>query len=181
MTKPNIIAFSGAHGTGKTTSVYEFAAKAKKTCIGNVGVLMEVARDCKLPIIGKDSVMASTEAQNWIFGTQLQREIDLSHVNQWLISDRTIVDCIAYTVFSGHVSLADAMMGMARQLVHRYSCIFFKPIDSNPYCKPDGIRCTSPGVRQSIETILLNLYQELHVDLALYSPGQIPNAMMETL
>ena len=169
---PNIIAFTGSHGTGKTTSVYDYAAKAKKTHAGNVGILMEVARICDQPVLNRDGQLPTEDAQRWIFSRQWNDEETLSHRYDWLISDRTIVDCIAYTVFGGHVTLADALMDMARHLMHRYHMIIFKPICANDYCTQDGFRSTNRKIRQRIEDILINLYDELGTQLIMdsYNP-----------
>lgn len=164
---PNIIAFSGAHGTGKTTSVYDFAAKAKKTHAGNVDILLEVARGCPYPILDQTGAIPPEISQTWMFSKQINQETEKAHGCDWLICDRTIVDYIGYTIYSGHISLADAMMSMARQLMHRYAIIIFKSIAKNNYCRPDGLRSTDLTVRQAIEDILLNLYDELGVTLCM--------------
>ena len=101
----------------------------------------------------------------WIFSAQINRELTESRKYDWLISDRTIVDVIAYTVFGGHVSLAASMMQIARQYMRRYHMIIFNPVRKNPYCLPDGFRSLDFEVRAKIEEILLNLYSELNVEL----------------
>ncbi len=59
-----IIAFSGTHGTGKTTSVFKLAYELKmENPTLKIGVLQETARTCPHPI-NKDT---TPQAQSWIF------------------------------------------------------------------------------------------------------------------
>jgi ABC-type antimicrobial peptide transport system ATPase subunit len=77
------------------------------------------------------------------------------------------VDYIAYTVYAGYVSLANRMMEIAQKRIGMYRVINFKPIATNQFCLPDGLRSTDMTIRQEIETILLNLYEELGVDICM--------------
>lgn len=163
--KPNIVAFTGAHGTGKTTAVFDLAARIKKARSGNVGILQETARDCPFPVLSVDCKQPSERSQLWIFTAHVNRELSEAPKYDWLISDRTCVDCIAYTVFSGHTDLADAMMAMARRHIVRYHTVIFRHVRENPYCVADGFRSVDYRIRSQIEDILLNLYAELGVAL----------------
>jgi signal recognition particle GTPase len=44
------IAFSGSHGTGKTTSVYKECLNYKRNQNKDVAIITEIARQCFLPI-----------------------------------------------------------------------------------------------------------------------------------
>ena len=73
--KSNIIAFSGAHGTGKTTAVYDLAAKLKKNGV-NVGIITETARECPFPVMSSGCHVPPEYSQLWIFNRQMQAEIE---------------------------------------------------------------------------------------------------------
>lgn len=166
----NIHAFSGAHGTGKTTSVNALAEKMHRRYPDgmDIGVITERARECPYPVLSCKADSPSAEAQLWIFSSQVNAELDAALKYDVVISDRTVIDCIAYTIYFQHACLADAMIEMAAQHVHHYADIVFKCIGANPWQLPDGFRDMNAGVRQSIETIMLNLYEELdmHVIMA---------------
>lgn len=164
--KSNIVAFSGAHGTGKTTSVFSLAKQAKidNSHNGNIGVIMETSRMCPLPVMSAGCNQPSEAAQEWIFARQLQQETEMAHKFGLVISDRTLVDCAAYTRFFKYDALADAMESviLARK---PYREVFFKTILNNPYCVYDGFRNTNILERAEIEHIMLNAYKRLNIDV----------------
>jgi thymidylate kinase len=156
MGKKSIIhAFSGAHGTGKTTAVHVLAERMRQRYPDgqSIGILTERARECPCPVLTFENKFPSAAAQLWIFTDQINMEIDMMTKYDVIITDRTIVDCIAYTVYFKHLALAEAMIEMAEQHMSVYSDIFFRRIETNPYLMADGFR--------------LNLYQELDVPVVL--------------
>lgn len=161
-----IFSFTGAHGTGKTTSVFEKSRELKiKYPESSVFVLQEVASFCPLPI-NKDT---TAEAQLWIFATQIAKELELCSSWDIIISDRTCIDAVAYTYRAGFHDLSERMLSLAALNIHLYKEIYFKSIKNNPYHFEDGVRDgMNKFFRSEIETILLNFYSRL----GLYdSPG----------
>lgn len=156
------IALSGTHGTGKTTSVFETGKLIKINKFNyiqipenpNIMVLVEVARDCPLPINKK----TTRESQSWIFNTQLKRELELSYKFDIIIQDRPIFDSIAYT-FTIDENLANSMLDYACQVVY-YDLIIFKRVINNNWLVDDGVREVDPDYQSRIEEILMNLYSQ---------------------
>lgn len=165
MTKePKIIAFSGAHGTGKTTAVYEKAGELKKSQIKEVGIILETARMCPFPFFSKDNPKTSREAQFWIFSAQIKAELEAARRYGVIVSDRTIVDCIAYTAAAGFYDMAYSMRAMAANYVHdTYREIHFRSILDNDFQIDDGSREMGGTLRQEMELALMSLYAELGV------------------
>lgn len=157
-----IIAYTGAHGTGKTTAVFEKAAELKKSCPFEIGVITETARYCPLPIFSKASG-SSVYAQNWIFAEQMQREIERTKEYQLTVADRTIVDVIAYTRLAGLYGLALSQIEIARPNFLFYKTVYFRSVVSNPYLIDDGFRSTDPEKQLKLENILINLYRDLEI------------------
>ena len=158
-----IIAYSGVHGTGKTTSVYEAAAHYKKKGY-NVGIILETARKCPLPVLSLGCRTPSVEAQQWIFARQIQEEIEAAMRHEVVITDRTVVDVIAYTRYFGYLSAAHEMQSMAT--LRQYSEVRFKKMIENDYCIDDGFRYTeNPELRCVIERVMLETYQILNIPL----------------
>lgn len=155
--KSNIIAYSGAHGTGKTTAVYDLAAKLKRNGV-NVGIITETARECPFPVMSSGCEIPPEYSQLWIFNRQMQAEIEASERFEMVVSDRSCVDCIAYTRYARYGELANAMETMLFRHVKRYMEIRVKRIDNNWYCFDDGFRHLDKASRQNIENIIIREY-----------------------
>lgn len=165
MGDPKIIALSGAHGTGKTTAVFELAAELKKSQLSEVCIIPEIARICPYPIFSKDTI-SSKEAQIWMFSAQMQAEMDASRRYDIVISDRTIVDVIAYAAAAGMYDLAFAMKAMAKNYAKSaYKEVFFRSIVDYDFQVDDGSREMGHALRKEVELALLSLYSELGIQL----------------
>lgn len=167
-----IIAFSGSHGTGKTTSVYGLAERCKRAGVagGNVGIVLETARLCPMPVFSPSCTKPTEEAQMWIFAKQLQEEAEACSRYDLVISDRTLVDCIAYTRHFGYYMLADSMEYMTHVTLSRYLQVIFRGIKENDFLQEDGFRSMDPLARPRIERIMLSTYKRLGVTLLKDSP-----------
>jgi predicted ATPase len=184
-----IIAYSGAHGTGKTTSVYGMAERLKKAGVsgGNVGIILETARLCPLPVLSASCQRATEGAQRWIFARQLQAEEETCAQFGTVVSDRSLVDCIAYTRHFGYYALADTMEAMTFPVIARYRKIIFKRIIGNDFAVDDGFRDLDYTTRSRIERIMLAIYRRMGVVLfedeetpLIDTPGTIPSFMLKT-
>lgn len=154
-----LIAFSGTHGTGKTTSVYNSIVNYKMSNPSkSVIALQELASESPFKI-NKET---NEESQLWIFSNQMSKELEKTTKYNIVVSDRTIVDAIAYTDVAGFHDLANAMKEIAKIYISRYDKITFKTIRNNDYHFADGIRDgRDKEYRKSIETSLLKIYDEL--------------------
>lgn len=164
-----IIAFTGTHGTGKTDAAMIKGAELNRQYPKkSVHAMPDFEAFCPYPING-DMTEAS---QRWLFGRRIHRELECLSVFDILVTDRTIVDVIAYTYVAGFIDLADGMMAYARQHVKIYHKIYFKKIINNGHCHADGIRDAENKLfRQDVEDVLAELYADL-VD-----GGQIPGKL----
>ncbi|MCF8090342.1 MAG: ATP-binding protein [Desulfotignum sp.] len=166
---PKVIAYSGAQGTGKTTSAYNHARELKITNPDKSVVTL-----CDLEAFCPFSINQGTteEAQAWIFANQIRQELTAIHRFDLVVTDRTVLDVIAYTRVAGFTSLAAGMMAYAAHHVpHHYLQIYFKQSKNNQHCHQDGIRDVDQGFRQAIEDVLVEIYREL-LDSAVY-PGRL--------
>lgn len=157
-----IIALSGSHGTGKTTAAYQLAADLKKQGAGEVGIICEVARRCPLPVYQVGQVTSRT-AEMWIISEQIRAEIEASQRYDVVVSDRTIVDAIAYTSVAGFHDVAFGMIALARHHVGLYRRVIFHGIADNPFCSDDGFRHQDQVLRIEVELRMLELYAQLGV------------------
>ncbi|MBF0232881.1 MAG: AAA family ATPase [Desulfamplus sp.] len=158
-----IIAFTGTHGTGKTTATLQTAAHYKMHyATHSIGLCVEQAAMSPY-LINKES---TAKSQMWIFTAQIKTELELLSKFDVVIADRTCVDSIAYTITMGYDSLAFAMLEMARHHLHNYKRIVFKTIENNPFCFPDGIRdAEDMEFRAKVQGTLKELYESLNVQV----------------
>lgn len=159
-----IIAHSGTHGTGKTTAVYAMAAAIKKRIRGEVGIVLETARRCPFSIF-RPGQTPTAQAQMWIFAEQIRAELEASRRYAVVITDRTIVDCIAYSSAAGFHSLAYGQIKLARFHVGLYKHVIFHGSLDNPYCTPDPDRHQDQKLRLEVERRMLEIYSQLDVKL----------------
>lgn len=152
------ISFSGTHGTGKSTSAaYEYRNQKLLHPDKSVYLLCDLEALCPFPI-NKET---TEQAQSWLFASQIQHEIQATSRFDIVITDRTIVDTIAYTYVTGFESLASGMLGYAEQYVEAYYSITVKQMAHNSYCHHDGIRDTDHYFRAAVESTLKDLYKQL--------------------
>ena len=158
-TKKSVISYTGSHGTGKSTAAGKTYNELKiRHPTQSIRLLCDLEADCPFPI----NTHTTEEAQLWMFTNQIQAELVALSRFDTLVTDRTIVDIIAYTYCAGFQGLACAMIGLAEQHVGHYSEINVKRIEDNPYFHPDGIRdADNIAFRVEVESILIETYRQL--------------------
>jgi hypothetical protein len=153
------IAFTGSHGTGKTTSAFELCHKMKiEYPDKNIGIFYDISRFA--PKINKQG---TTESQLWIFCYKIQEEISMSNRYDILICDRSIFDNIAYSYYLGFNDLAERSLEIARTyFASSYDQIIFKSIKNNDYLIENKIRDSKDlEYRQQVEDILISIYTRI--------------------
>ncbi len=157
--KTKIIAYTGTHGTGKTTSALQETINQKINHPNkSVHCLVDLEAFCPFPI-NRETL---EESQAWLFANHLQQLLTTIQKYDIVILDRTLVDVIAYTKVAGFKKQAESMMNFLKFHINFYSEIRVKKIKDNKFCMPDGIRETKDlKFRQDIEDCLLNLYQKI--------------------
>ncbi len=151
------IAYTGAHGTGKTTSAFKLCYEMKlKHPTKRVEILHENASKAPKQLFNKK---ATPESQLWIFTNQLRTEIELINSYDIVICDRTIFDSIAYSLYMQFTQITDKMYNLACEHLQSYDQIYFKLIKNNNYlydCEHRDAKDLT--YQQDIEDFLLKLY-----------------------
>lgn len=148
------IAFIGSHGVGKTTLCYELAGILKKH-LPSVGIVMEVARSCPLPI-NRDTTL---HAQSWILHTQIAREIVEAEQNVAVVCDRAALDNYAYLVAAtGAHPVLDELV---TYWMPTYDYLFKVPITFEP--RKDGVRDADSKFQVEIDGLVDRLLNEKQV------------------
>jgi hypothetical protein len=153
------IAFTGTHGTGKTTSVFELARVLKiEHPDKHVNVLVDVAG--RSPY--KKNKDATLENQLWVFGSQMINEMTMLNMPNCdiLVGDRSIMDSIGYTICSGQKELGEKQFNYCLDYLNTYDKIIFKQIATNDFLFQNNIRDhLDLEYRQFVENTLMNLYK----------------------
>lgn len=149
------IAFSGSHGTGKTTHVLNKAHELKLQYPDkSIDILSEVVRHSHFPINKK----STKESQLWMFCNHLQKEIELCSKFDIIVTDRSLIDYCAYAYFIDPM-LSQQLFDISKTMFNTYDNIYFKSIKSNDYLINDGIRDIDKQFRLDIEERMLYMYE----------------------
>jgi thymidylate kinase len=153
----NIIAFSGTHGTGKSSAAYKFTADLKLNTF-NVIVIDEFARECPLPI----NKCANQDTQYWLICSQIKRELEVANKYDYIISDRSIFDSLAYGLV---LNILDESLAyfIANYLNLKYKHILLLDPSSFNYSTNDGTRDLDPLFRLKVHERLLYLYNKYNI------------------
>ena len=153
-----LIAFSGTHGTGKSTQAYILAHKLK--LIGKSAVVLdELARECPFPI----NQTAGAKSQFWMIAAQMKRELKLIDKYDYVITDRSLFDPLSYAVTLGLFSKFDFQF-FKNYMSEYYFRIFILDPDKFNYFISDGIRDMDPSFRIKVHNCLVGLYDDYKIN-----------------
>lgn len=147
--KSKCIAFSGTHGTGKSTQAYALATQLKLAG-KNVILLDELARECPLAI----NKEASSDSHWWILCAQIKRELELKNKYEYIICDRTVIDTLAYARVLGMYIGEELFITYAK---NAYDKILYLDHNAYNYQIDDGIRDMDAIFREEVAEALMNL------------------------
>mgnify|MGYP001265046967 CR=1 FL=1 len=156
------IAFSGTHGVSKTTKVYELASVYKKLHPGkSVAVLTDISKYCPYEV-NKDTTFKS---QMWILNNMMDMENYLLDYNDILITDRTVMDCLAYTRKAGMKELSEILLNYCLNHMKTYDRIYFiRRSNVIPLVSEKSGRLDDVKFQEEIENILLELYNKVNLE-----------------
>lgn len=134
---PITVAFSGSHGSGKTTACHEVLAALKKRNV-NAGLVTESARSSHFLISGNKSPEMHIE----VFGLHLLNEMRAQRIYSLVLCDRSVFDFVCYAKIrfpsydndQEHFKMR-AMHAFAREYRKNYDLLF---LTSRSYGNPEG-------------------------------------------
>ncbi|MFV2062050.1 MAG: AAA family ATPase [Chloroflexota bacterium] len=141
------IAFIGSHGIRKTTAALAFAGAIQRAG-RSVEFAREVVRDNPLGI----NEGATCEAQLWVITSQVRRELELSRKAECLVTDRGVMDNLAYYLRACDGQDRFAVEPMVRSWSATYDLVVRLTPDVE--IRADGVRSTNDAFRDEIESIL---------------------------
>lgn len=149
-------AFTGSHGVGKTTSAYQMAHDKMIECAGKK---VEIIHDIPAgnPYWISSGRKPSKIGQLWGFNAQLEAERIAEEKYDIVISDRTIMDYVGYSIYAGFYKLADVQLEIAKEHIKTYDKIYY--IKINPELLIDnGVRNTDVNFQEDYDDILRQLF-----------------------
>ena len=152
------VGFTGSHGVGKTTLLYEVAGELQKLGF-NVALVNETARETRYAINDRTTKAAQID----IMTLQIHNELDVAtRPVDFILTDRTALDAVAYTYLAeedGRIEegVADAMLPLATHFLDTYDLIFYvKPFDGD--FVTDRERWCCKDAQHRVDELLENLY-----------------------
>lgn len=152
-----LIAFSGTHGTGKSTAVFEKAHRLKMDYPNKtINTITENAKHSPYKINKETSL----KSQLWIYTDGIQKELYMNANYDIVVCDRAAcVDAISYTYCAGLTDLAESMYQLSKHHIGLYDHIYLKTISNNDYLFHDNNRDANDKIfRQNVEDNLRDLY-----------------------
>lgn len=154
-----LIAHTGSQGTGKSYATYNKVLEMKRRYPErSVYALADIEAFRRREL----NERMTEESQALLFAKKIEMDLEAMAAHDIIVTDRTLVDIVAYTFVAGFHSLATGMLPYAEYHVQYYDEIIFKKIEFNPHWHNDGIReHKDKQFRQNVEDTLLSLYKQL--------------------
>lgn len=162
-----VIAIDGTHASGKTTLIHALTAHYRRQGI-NVAAMSEPARSSpfmeEIVIHQRGSFDLAAEID--VFATHLQYQLRTARNHQLLITDKTIVNVLAYARMllnsepdTIEAAVLDAMESFCRAWAPTYDLVF---LTHDHYSQPsDDFRAKVAELQHIAATTLRELYQKL--------------------
>src|SRR3989344_507080 len=148
------IAFTGTHGTGKTTLTHDLVAALKKKGY-DVGLVSPVARNCPFPI----NENSTEESQLWISLAMINKELETKKQYKYIMCNRSILDVYAYTFnIIGHNNF---FKNLFEYWIKTYDMLVYVPIRFE--LKRDLARSDNVEFQKRIDTIIKKILDENNI------------------
>lgn len=164
------IAFVGTSSIGKTTLIEELKKKAERDNIRSFAFVPEAARDFfiahrNIPQSLRFSARVQGQVQDLQWGYECEaHDTDASNI----ISDRSVLDAVAYTRAYGDLKGADKLLAKVRLWLPTYSRILLLNPNDVPY-ETDDIRQEAEEIRMQNHEAFVSLFEERQIPYELLS------------
>lgn len=142
------IAFTGTHGTGKTTLTHDVAGALKKKGY-DIGIVTEVARNCPFPV----NENTTENSQLWISLNMINKELEAQQKYEYVICNRSILCAYAYTSnILTKVTKPEIFKNLFEYWINTYDVLLYTPIRYK--LQKDFIRSGSEEFQRTIDDII---------------------------
>lgn len=164
------IAISGAHGVGKTTLASALSEKL------GLPLIREVAREVAQNFGFKttEEIWRANSGKKALYQLNVfysQIEAEKSHAYGF-VSDRSIFDSIAYSLFYGLNAVAEYLIDEAASHSENYELIVYCPIPDFDSPANDGFRLTDKESQMQVDEILRGLLRWARCPVLRLSPDR---------
>ena len=173
------VAITGSHGVGKTTLVSSlhthfwtspFSRPQPLFRVQLEEAVRSVARDMELETLSDIFTWPKYKIEYFQWLSAMRQVVEETRVPSF-ISDRSIVDYIAYTIYYGcSYTMVEALMDFAEQHIETYDILFYAPVPVEfdySLTREDGFRLTDDKSVRQIDELINNLLQQNYPHVAL--------------
>jgi len=116
-----LICFSGFQSTGKTTATFDLAKILKREG-HSTNVWTDIPRRCPLKI----NERGRADTQFWIASRMVTETIELLDIYDYIVTDRTPFDCVAYEMATHELRTGDSEITEVALTLYNFSKTFLK-------------------------------------------------------
>lgn len=153
------VSISGSHSTGKTTLASGVTKLLRKRGSNNVGLIHEVAR--RVIAMGFPLNQDAT-IQSYLNYIWLVLKEEREHAEEFVISDRSLVDLLAYIRTNNDTTIPEYFVSMLEELLWRESVYFdlycYLPIEFP--LQLDHVRPSDVEYHKAVDTSILKILNE---------------------
>lgn len=114
-----LICFSGFQSTGKTTATFDLAKILKREG-HSTNLWTDIPRRCPLKI----NENGRSDTQFWITGKMITETLELLDIYDYVVSDRTPLDCVAYEMATHELRTGSAEITQTALTLYQMSRSF---------------------------------------------------------
>jgi len=165
MSDKKIIAISGTHGTGKSTTAYSLCSILKKKG-KNVVVLDELARESPFTI----NKEAKDTTHVWLAAKQITKELEYSNIYEYIITDRSVLDAFAYGSVldtKDEWSFKYLENYLVAHIKHYYKHLYILEPNAFNFNVVDGVRDNDAQFRKDVHDKLIDIYDRNNIKYTL--------------
>lgn len=158
------IAFTGAGGTGKTTTVNDFYHQTSSDTLKELGSPIKLKSASRSVYVAEqlteDLVLEMTPAEKWELQTRIfNKKIKLDDSTRSFVADRTLLDHWAYCLMYCATTITEDEYHRTESLVRKHMLATYSHIFYFPWgfwkAPPDGVRQDNPAWQSAIDALIL--------------------------
>ncbi len=157
------ISISGSHSTGKTLLVNSCYNRLEQVYPTEIGLINEIARE----VISRGFTLnQNATCESYYNYIQLQLERERNNTRKYILSDRSLVDLLAYIRTNNDPKIPSYFIKMVEEIVWVESKFFdlycYLPIEFT--ITVDDVRPEDEGYRSSVDKALVHILHEYKLD-----------------
>ena len=158
------VSISGSHSTGKTALAEVCYSALNATHPGDVDIIREVARE----VISRGFPLnQDATLDSYINYILLQLQAERHATKKYVISDRSLVDLLAYIITNSNSNIPSYFVCMLEEIIWIETCYFdiycYLPIEFDLVI--DDVRPVQKDYQLAVDRTLVNIFSRFHVNI----------------